>query len=275
MKKLDVEKKENEEKAKLGVGLISIEKRNTETLNKVLIFATLAVVVVSASLIAGIFINKLSKKENEHQDVATVEPTPEPTPEPKLPKYSDEAKEKINNIYSFKEEKKDENTGEVIGEEKVVYLTFDDGPSKTVTPQILDILRNEGVKATFFVLGSRVELYPELVKQEYEEGHFIANHGYSHNYSSIYNSKEAVLDEYNNTERKIKDALGMEEYSSHLFRFPGGSVGGKYKKVKNEAKELLEENSVLHIDWNCLTNDSVGKPTYESLIKDFKLTQNR
>ena len=86
-------------------------------------------------------------------------------PEPKLPKYSDEAKEKINNIYSFKEEKKDENTGEVIGEEKVVYLTFDDGPSKTVTPQILDILRNEGVKATFFVLGSRVELYPELVKQ--------------------------------------------------------------------------------------------------------------
>ena len=76
MKKLDVEKKENEEKAKLGVGLISIEQSNKETLNKVLIFITLAVVVISASLIAGIFINKLSKKENEHQDVATVEPTP-------------------------------------------------------------------------------------------------------------------------------------------------------------------------------------------------------
>ena len=94
MKKVDVEKKENEEKAKLGVGLISIEQSNKETLNKVLIFITLAVVVISASLIAGVFINKLSK--NEHQDVAAVEPTPEPTPTPKLPKYSDEAKEKIN-----------------------------------------------------------------------------------------------------------------------------------------------------------------------------------
>lgn len=272
---MDVEEKRDEEKSKAGVSLIRIESKDKEMLNKVLISITLAVVVVSASLIAGMFINKKPEKEEEHQDVISVEPTPEPTPQPKLPKYSEEAKDKIKNMYSFREEKVNEETGEVIAQEKVAYLTFDDGPSKTVTPQILEILRNEGVKATFFVLGSRVELYPELVKQEYEEGHFIANHGYSHNYGSIYSSKEAVLDEYNNTDRKIKDALGIEEYSSHLFRFPGGSVGGKYKKVKNEAKQLLEENSVSYVDWNCLTNDSVGKPTYESIIKDFKLTQNR
>ena len=86
---------------------------------------------------------------------------------------------------------------------------------------------------------------------------------------------QAILDEYNNTEAKIKSALGNEAYSSHLFRYPGGSEGGKYKKIKDEAKSVLEENNIIYINWNCLTNDSVGKPTYETIIKDFKLTQNR
>ena len=59
-----------------------------------------------------------------------------------------------------------------------------------------------------------------------------------------------------------------------MFRFPGGSAGGKYKKVKNEAKTLLEQNDIAYVDWNSLTNDSVGKPTYDSLIKDLKITSN-
>ncbi|MCI8519056.1 MAG: polysaccharide deacetylase family protein [Clostridia bacterium] len=199
------------------------------------------------------------------------EPTPEPTPTLPIPVYSEEAKERLKNIY---QQSKKEVDGEEV-EEKIAYLTFDDGPSSSVTPQILEILKREEVKATFFVLGSRVELYPELVKQAYEEGHYIANHGYSHNYKDIYSSTQAVLDEYNRTEEKIKSALGNENYSSYIFRFPGGSEGGKYKNLKNEAKGLLEDNDVLYINWNCLTNDSVGKPTYESLIKDFKLTQKR
>ena len=80
---------------------------------------------------------------------------------------------------------------------KVVYLTFDDGPSKNITPQILDLLKQKNIKATFFLLGNRVELYPEIVKREQEEGHYIANHGYSHVYSSIYENTQTVLDEYN------------------------------------------------------------------------------
>ena len=63
-------------------------------------------------------------------------------------------------------------------------MTFDDGPS-TVTPDILDILKQENIKASFFVLGSRVEAMPGMVKRIYEEGHYIANHGYSHTYSAI------------------------------------------------------------------------------------------
>ena len=66
-----------------------------------------------------------------------------------------------------------------LGSEKTVYLTFDDGPSNTVTPLILDVLKEQNVKATFFLLGANVEAYPELVQREYAEGHYLANHGYN------------------------------------------------------------------------------------------------
>lgn len=63
--------------------------------------------------------------------------------------------------------------------DKKAYLTFDDGPTTKATSKILDILKSENVKATFFVVGKHVKEYPELVKREYEEGHYIANHGYN------------------------------------------------------------------------------------------------
>ena len=81
--------------------------------------------------------------------------------------------------------------------EKRVFLTFDDGPTESVTPFILDLLKKENIKATFFVLGGRVESNPELIKREYEEGHYIANHGYTHKYSEIYKNTDTVLEEYN------------------------------------------------------------------------------
>lgn len=138
---------------------------------------------------------------------------------------------------------------------KRAFLTFDDGPS-SVTPRILDILKQENVKATFFVLGSRVEMMPETTKRIYEEGHYIASHGYSHVYSQIYASPQAVLDEYNRCNDLVKNAIGVPEYNSHLFRFPGGLVGGKYAEIKQQAKDLLSQNDILHIDWNALTGDA-------------------
>lgn len=71
-------------------------------------------------------------------------------------------------------------------EEKICYLTFDDGPNPAITPKVLDILKEENVKATFFVIGKLVDSHPEIVKRAYEEGHYIANHGYSHNNSILY-----------------------------------------------------------------------------------------
>lgn len=157
-------------------------------------------------------------------------------------------------------------------EEKQVFLTFDDGPSKTVTTPILDLLKQENIKATFFVLGSRVDLYPDIVKRAYEEGHYIANHGYSHQYSQIYASTYSVLEEYNKTNQAIRNAIGSSIYNTNIFRFPGGSVGGKYHGLKTEAKTLLEQNDIVSVDWNALNGDSEGLKTEEALLNRVKET---
>ena len=83
----------------------------------------------------------------------------------KLPKLTEEGRQNLAGIYE--------------SETKRAFLTFDDGPSLN-TPEILDILERENIKATFFVLGSQVENMPETTKKIYEKGHFIASHGYSH-----------------------------------------------------------------------------------------------
>ena len=159
----------------------------------------------------------------------------------KIPKLTEEGKNNIDNIYK--------------SDTKRAFLTFDDGPSE-VTNQILDTLKQEKVKATFFVLGSNVKTLPNVVKRIYDEGHYIANHGYSHVYSKIYASPQTVLDEFNQCNDAVKEAIQVPEYNSHLFRFPGGLAGGKYATIKNEANELLKQNEVMHVDWNSLTGDA-------------------
>ena len=173
-----------------------------------------------------------------------------------LPKYTENSKQEMQNIYNK--------------DTKVAYLTFDDGPSEAVTNLILDVLKEENIKATFFVLGSNVNKYPEIVKRAYTEGHYIANHGFSHNYKKIYSSAENVLEEYNKTEQAIQEAIGIKAYSSYIFRFPGGYSGSSYSKIKKQAGNLLNKNNISYIDWNVLTGDAQGANTKESIINNVK-----
>ena len=101
--------------------------------------------------------------------------------------------------------------------EKIAYLTFDDGPSPSVTPKILDILKEENIKASFFVIGKKVKEHPEIVKRAYEEGHYIANHTYSHNNSFIYKDSKSFVSEIKNTDLAIGSAIGVDNYSSHTI----------------------------------------------------------
>ena len=249
-------------------GLIEVEPK----MNKKKIIITIVIAVLTIAIIGLAVFYHINKDKSKDMLVQT-----NTVPEEKVvssehvksekskhmakvnfnPVYTDIGKDLRNNIY---------HSGE-----KVVYLTFDDGPSKTVTPLLLDLLKQENIKATFFVLGARAELNPDILKREYREGHFIANHGYSHIYGSIYETPEAVLDEYNKTKETIARILETD-YDGHLFRFPGGSTGGKYKNIKAQAKNILDENNIAYIDWNSLSSDAAGAKTKEAIIENTKQT---
>ncbi len=157
-------------------------------------------------------------------------------------------------------------------EEKVAYLTFDDGPTISVTPKILDILKAENVKATFFVIGKYVDKHPEIVRRAYEEGHYIANHGYDHDNSVLYKSNESFRNEVEKTDIAIGKAIGKDDYCSHIFRFPNGYMSPANKSRKKEALKILEEMHYTYVDWNCLNNDSVKKYSSKELLNNLKKT---
>ncbi len=155
-------------------------------------------------------------------------------------------------------------------EEKIAYLTFDDGPTVKATGKTLDILKAEDIKATFFVVGKHVKENPELAKRAYEEGHYLANHGYHHNNKKLYQSAESFISEIKNTDIEIGKAIGVENYCSHVFRFPNGYMSSRYKAKKKEAVKLLSEMNYTYIDWNCLNHDSVKKYSNSQLLKNLK-----
>src|SRR5690606_2643848 len=149
---------------------------------------------------------------------------------------------------------------------KVAYLTFDDGPSRTVTPKILDILYSYDIKATFFVVGKQAEKNPDILRRIYEEGHAIGNHTYTHNYAYLYKNVNNFYYELKVTERVLKNILG-EDFETKLMRFPGGSFGAQ----KAPFRKFVVEKGYNYIDWNSLNGDAEGyQIPADKLIKRFK-----
>ena len=157
-------------------------------------------------------------------------------------------------------------------ESKVCYLTFDDGPNKSITPLILDILRKYNIKATFFQVGTLIEEYPDISKRVYEEGHLIGNHSYSHTYDKIYYDKNSFIDEFNKCAQLIQSITGDDYFP--IVRFPGGGHNtGKYGQLKQSLKTILAENNVYHCDWNSLNGDAESTTrTSEQLLERVKST---
>ncbi|WP_034867923.1 polysaccharide deacetylase family protein [Clostridium lundense] len=136
-------------------------------------------------------------------------------------------------------------------DKKIVYLTFDDGPTHVVTNQLLDILKKFNVKATFFVVGKEIEGTEDILLRIYKEGHGIGLHTYSHNYKKLYSSEEIFIDEMLKTREKVKDITG---YSSNIIRFPGGSA----KHLNSAFLEKLHKNNLKVFDWNVNLCDGVN-----------------
>lgn len=136
------------------------------------------------------------------------------------------------------------------GQEKVVYLTFDDGPSTKVTPQLLKILDNYNVKASFFLVGRNAAMHPDLVKEQLAKGHAICNHTYSHNYSSLYSGTNNFITDVKKCDNSLKNIIGKD--TNKIIRFPGG---GFYKK-RAAYREVAKSQGFKSIDWNVETGDA-------------------
>lgn len=140
-----------------------------------------------------------------------------------------------------------------------VYLTFDDGPSADVTPQILDTLAKNNVKATFFICDYDDSKIP-LLKRMIAEGHTIGIHGYSHDYKTIYASPDAFMDNVYKLRDKLKEDTGYEAF---CMRFPGGSsntVSAKYcPGIMTNLVQKLTDDGMMYVDWNVSSGDASGK----------------
>jgi hypothetical protein len=149
--------------------------------------------------------------------------------------------------------------------EKTVYLTFDDGPDPDNTPAILRILHDNGVKATFFVIGNEVEKYPKILKQVFREGHAIGNHSYNHVYRDLYRSANAYTKQLNRTDEIIKRAVGVRP---RISRAPGGTAGSFTK----EYWDALKKQGYVDVGTFIPVMPQATKPMHLSAISFIKLT---
>lgn len=229
---------------------------------------------VSFVILVGLFKKSFAFIDNQKQITLEKRMLEEEERIEKEKKQKEEEEQKKYMVGVNHEAKKDSYDARIIAEklskydysnngEKIVFLTFDDGTSTTVTPQILSTLKEEDVKATFFVTGQNIERggaeAKELLKQEFDEGHAIANHSYSHDYHTLYPNRtldlEAFKADFAKTEQILKDTLG-KYFSTRVIRCPGGYMSWKGMDALDT---YLNEKNMASIDWNALNADAEGK----------------
>lgn len=140
------------------------------------------------------------------------------------------------------------------GDVHKVYLTFDDGPSEN-TEEILDILAEYDLKATFFVVGKEDEESQEIYRRIVEEGHTLGMHSYSNKYSVIYQSQEAFEEDYEKLESYLYEVTGTKP---KYYRFPGGSSNQISNVPMNGLIEFLNTQDIVYYDWNVSAGDAAS-----------------
>ena len=141
-----------------------------------------------------------------------------------------------------------------------IYLTFDDGPTDSTTPKVLDVLKKENVRATFFVVGRQIKGREKILKRTAEEGHSIGIHTYSHRYDEIYADKAALLKDIEKCRGAIKKVL--PDYNKNLYRFPGGSF------LCPSLREAVTRAGYRYYDWNASAGDAEGRYTAKQLFEN-------
>ncbi len=143
------------------------------------------------------------------------------------------------------------------GKSKGIALTFDDGPDPQTTPEILAILKKNDVKATFFVIGRKAELYPDLLRQMDDDGHTIGNHSYSHSFGIGFFSTRRLTEDMNRCNELIRQAIGKTPI---WFRPPFGVTNPRYA-------DALKDNKLRSIGWSLRSMDTRAKNKYQLIGK--------
>ena len=150
--------------------------------------------------------------------------------------------------------------------EKVVYLTFDDGPSRH-TPEVLEILKRYQCKATFFITGMN-EKYRPYIKTAYDQGHTSGLHTYSHNYSKVYASTNAYFKDLDKVGKLAKEYIG---FTPKYIRFPGGgsnTISRKYNKgIMSQLTKQVGKKGYIYYDWNCENGDGYAHMSQSQMLK--------
>lgn len=150
--------------------------------------------------------------------------------------------------------------------EKVVYLTFDDGPSK-YTPEVLEILDKYNAKATFFITGMNKN-YRKYIGIANDKGHTIGLHTYSHDYSQVYKSTNAYFDDLEKIGNLAKEYIG---YVPKYIRFPGGgsnTISQNYSKgIMTKLTKMVEDKGYIYYDWNAENGDGYSKMSKSEMIR--------
>ena len=145
-----------------------------------------------------------------------------------------------------------------------ITLTFDDGPDKKYTPEILDLLKKYNIKATFFVLGKRVKKYPEIVKRMINEGHIVANHSWSH--ADLSKSNDQLINkEINDTEKLLKKIINKE---ITYLRPPYGAVSERLLNISKAKGYKVINWTVDSRDWSAMDVDQILINTLPNVKKD-------
>ncbi len=149
---------------------------------------------------------------------------------------------------------------------KIAYLTFDDGPSKN-TPAILDVLRQYGVRATFFVVGRTDSKLTAMYRTILEEGHSLGIHSYTHEYGQVYASSDACINDIDQLAELLFNSTGVHP---SIYRFPGGSSNriASMSLIADVAFRLTQRD-IQFFDWNVDSGDGRARqPSAQEIVQN-------
>ncbi|MCI8422194.1 MAG: polysaccharide deacetylase [Lawsonibacter sp.] len=155
-------------------------------------------------------------------------------------------------------------TGEEITGGRVVCLTFDDGPSAN-TDRVLKVLEEQGIQATFFVVGKTGPEAQERMRAILAGGHTLAMHSWSHDYKKLYTSVEAFLEDFYQLYQWIYEVTGQYPL---VFRFPGGSINAHSRGIYQELVAEMTRRGFVYFDWNASAQDATPKPLSPAVITE-------